>query len=74
VANTNYKPAGWPAVLPRISVDDPEALVAFIKHVFGATGDFTPARHGPGSVGKCLADCYTSWPVFVLVKRKPQSS
>jgi PhnB protein len=44
MADANYKPAGWPALLPRISVDDPDALVAFIKHVFGATGDFNPER------------------------------
>jgi uncharacterized glyoxalase superfamily protein PhnB len=39
-----YKPAGWPALIPRISVDDPEALVAFIKDVFGATGDYNSQR------------------------------
>ena len=33
-------PNGWPALIPRIFVDAPEPLVAFIKHVFGATGNF----------------------------------
>jgi uncharacterized glyoxalase superfamily protein PhnB len=33
-------PAGWPALIPRIFVDAPEPLVAFIKQVFGATGSF----------------------------------
>lgn len=40
----NYIPAGWPALIPRIAVDDPEALVAFIQQVFDATGDFNPHR------------------------------
>jgi hypothetical protein len=26
-------------LIPRIAVDDPEALVTFIRHVFGALGD-----------------------------------
>ena len=38
--DAKYQPAGWPALIPRISVDDPQGLVTFIKHVFGATGDF----------------------------------
>ena len=42
--DAKYKPAGWPALIPRISVDDPKGLVTFIKHVFGATGDFHPQR------------------------------
>ena len=42
--DAKYKPAGWPALVPRISVDDPQVLVTFIKHVFGATGDFHPQR------------------------------
>ncbi len=44
MANAKYIPVGWPALIPRIAVDDPEALVAFIQHVFGATGSFNPAR------------------------------
>ena len=42
--DAKYQPAGWPALIPRISVDDPQGLVIFIKHVFGATGDFHPQR------------------------------
>ena len=41
---TNYKPEGWPTLIPRIAVDDPEGLVAFIRQVFGATGEFQQQR------------------------------
>lgn len=37
-------PDGWPALIPRIFVDTPEPLVAFIKRVFGATGSFHRER------------------------------
>jgi len=41
MVNSRHVPAGWPAVIPRIAVDDPEAVVAFIQHVFGAVGRFS---------------------------------
>ena len=37
-------PDGWPALIPRIFVDTPEPLVAFIKQVFGASGSFHRER------------------------------
>jgi hypothetical protein len=37
-------PVGWPALIPRIAVSDPESLVSFIRHVFAATGDFNRDR------------------------------
>ena len=52
--NAKYKPAGWPALIPRISVDDPEALVSFIKHVFNATGDFHPHRPAELRIGDSM--------------------
>ena len=39
-----YVPAGWPRVIPRISAEDPAAVVGFIQHVFGAIGDHHPGR------------------------------
>ena len=44
MAHSTYIPAGWPAVIPRIAVDDPEALVVYIKDVFGAKGAFNSTR------------------------------
>jgi PhnB protein len=32
-------PPGWHSVTPRIVVEDPVGLVAFLRHVFDATGD-----------------------------------
>lgn len=39
-----YIPDGWPALVPRIFVEDPGALVDFIQRVFGATGSFQRER------------------------------
>jgi PhnB protein len=38
----NYTPDGWHTVTPRIVVHGADQLVAFIKEVFGATGDYRP--------------------------------
>lgn len=40
----DYKPDGWPTVVPRLFADDPAALVAFIKAAFDATGDLSGGR------------------------------
>ncbi|MGF6440026.1 VOC family protein [Paraburkholderia youngii] len=37
---TNFQPDGWHTVTPRIIVWDPENLVAFLKQVFQARGEF----------------------------------
>ncbi len=36
---SRFTPEGWPTVTPRIVARDASALVGFVKHVFGATGD-----------------------------------
>lgn len=51
---TKYVPAGWPRVIPRIAVDDPEGLVDFVKHVFGAIGEFHPKRPSELWIGDSL--------------------
>jgi PhnB protein len=51
MANAKHIPAGWPALIPRIAVDDPEALVAFIQQVFGAVGRFHPERPSELRIG-----------------------
>jgi uncharacterized glyoxalase superfamily protein PhnB len=33
------RPAGWPAVIPRIVTPDVAGLVGFVRTVFGATGE-----------------------------------
>lgn len=39
-----FTPPGWHAVTPRIVVHGAQQLVAFVKHVFAATGDYLPDR------------------------------
>jgi PhnB protein len=41
-APSNFQPAGWHTVTPRIIVHGAERLVEFVKHVFGATGQYHP--------------------------------
>lgn len=38
----DFKPEGWPSVIPRIVVPEAQELVEFIKLVFQATGDYHP--------------------------------
>jgi PhnB protein len=54
MAHTKHIPAGWPALIPRIAVEDPEALVGFIQHVFGARGRFQPERPSELRIGDSL--------------------
>jgi len=44
-------PEGWPALIPRIVVDEPEPLVAFVKSVFNATGSYNPGRPSELRIG-----------------------
>jgi PhnB protein len=52
--NSKYVPLGWPVVIPRIAVDDPEALVASIQHVFGAVDRFRPERPSELQIGDSI--------------------
>jgi PhnB protein len=44
-------PEGWHSVTPRIVVHGAQQLVAFVKQVFGATGDYQPDRPSVLSIG-----------------------
>ena len=54
MTTAKHIPDGWPAVIPRIAVDDPEALVGFIQHVFGAAGGFHAERPSELRIGDAL--------------------
>ena len=54
MASAKHVPAGWPALIPRIAVDDPEPLVAFIGEVFGAVGQFHRERPSELRIGNSL--------------------
>jgi uncharacterized glyoxalase superfamily protein PhnB len=47
----NVAPESWPTVTPRIVVGGAEQLVAFIKQVFGATGEYQSARPAELRIG-----------------------
>jgi PhnB protein len=38
------RPEGWHSLTPRIVTDDAAGLVAFLRQVFGATGEVQPER------------------------------
>lgn len=52
--NGEHVPEGWPTVIPRIVVDEPEQLVAFVKDVFGAVGAFHDARPSELRIGSSM--------------------
>ncbi|HXH91322.1 MAG TPA: VOC family protein [Thermoanaerobaculia bacterium] len=47
-------PDGWHTVTPRIVATNAEGLVAFIKHVFGATGDYLETRPSELRIGDSM--------------------
>ena len=59
-------------MIPRIAVDDPEALVEFIQHVFGAVGRFHPERPTELRIGDSMVMVgstleRTAMPAFLYV-------
>jgi uncharacterized glyoxalase superfamily protein PhnB len=54
MGKAQYIPEGWPALIPRIFVETPEPLVAFIKEVFGATGSFHRDRPSELRIGDSM--------------------
>jgi len=53
-ALSNSAPAGWHTVTPRIVVEDARGLVAFLKQVFGAGGEYSDARPSVIGIGDSL--------------------
>jgi PhnB protein len=51
---TQFQPDGWHTVTPRIFVPDPVNLIAFVKHVFRARGDYHPGRPAEIRIGDSL--------------------
>lgn len=65
-------PPGWHSITPRIMVADPAALVAFIQHVFDATGDLETQRPTVLGIGDSRlmvssADARACRPAFLYV-------
>ena len=49
-----FQPDGWHTVTPRIIAPEPERLVAFIKDVFRASGEFHPGRPAEIRIGDSM--------------------
>src|SRR5262245_41101441 len=49
-----FTPMGWPTVIPRIVVPQAQQLVEFIRHVFGATGEYHSERPAVLSIGDSM--------------------
>lgn len=52
--NPKHVPEGWPALIPRVFVDEPAALVDFVQRVFGASGDFRADRPSELRIGDSM--------------------
>jgi PhnB protein len=48
------KPEGWHSVTPRIIVPDAAGLIAFIKEVFDAVGDYHPQAPAQLKIGDSI--------------------
>jgi PhnB protein len=53
-SRARFTPEGWRTVTPRIVVDDAQGLVEFLKHVFGATGDYRSDRPSEVRIGDSM--------------------
>jgi PhnB protein len=67
-----FTPQDWPTVTPRIVVRGAEQLVAFLRRVFGATGDYRPdlpsvIRIGDSIVMVTEAGMRNPMPAFLYV-------
>lgn len=51
---SKFRPDGWPTVIPRIIVEDPQNLIAFIKEVFHGRGDFRPGLPAEIRIGESV--------------------
>jgi PhnB protein len=51
---SSFVPPGWPTVTPRIFAEDDEQLVAFIKRVFEAQGDYLHDRPTVLTIGSSV--------------------
>ena len=47
-------PAGWHSITPRLVAHDPFKMVQFLKHAFGASGDFATDRPSQIRIGDSI--------------------
>lgn len=51
---SSHVPTDWPALVPRLFVEDAEGLVSFVRDVFGAKGAFQRERPSELRIGSAL--------------------
>jgi PhnB protein len=51
---SNFVPAGWHTVTPRLVVRDAKQLVEFLKQVFGAAGEYQSERPSVITIGDSM--------------------
>ena len=61
---SNFQPAGWHTVTPRIIVHGAEKLVEFVKHVFGATGQYHSQAPAELQLGDSIIMMADEFPEF----------
>lgn len=54
VSASPFAPEGWHTVTPRIVADDAQGLVAFLVHVFEATGEYRSERPSEIRIGDSM--------------------
>src|SRR4029453_12015491 len=47
-------PSGWHTVTPRLVVDEPDRLIAFLGEAFGSTGDHQPGAPSLMRIGDSI--------------------
>jgi PhnB protein len=52
--SSQVAPQGWHTVTPRVVVRRADRLVQFVRHVFGATGDYQSDRPSIVSIGDSM--------------------
>ena len=52
--HSDFAPEGWHTVTPRIVTRDAKQLIEFLKHVFGATGEYRQDRPSDVRIGDSL--------------------
>jgi PhnB protein len=52
--HSRFTPEGWHTVTPRIVVHTASAMVEFLKHVFGATGDYRSDQPSVMAIGDSM--------------------
>ncbi|HEV2364940.1 MAG TPA: VOC family protein [Caulobacteraceae bacterium] len=51
---TDFRPDGWPRLIPRLFAEDAAGLVGFLREVFGAEGESADSRPSELRIGDSM--------------------